>query len=580
MTVLMRDAAAGVWRRFDQPLREIVARDRTAVLDAIREAERAAADGHWVAGWVSYDAAPAFDAALVARGVDAPEDTAEPLVWFGVFAATTAVDAPAADPTPALPWQPAITRDDYGAAIWRIRDHIADGDTYQTNFTFPLVAPAPADAAAFFRGLARAQPAPYAAFIDTDRWAIASVSPELFFTLNHGVLTSRPMKGTIARGRFPAEDRARAEWLRASEKNRAENVMIVDMIRNDIGRVADVGTVVVESLFDVEPYPTVWQMTSTVTGRTHAPIVEIFRALFPCASITGAPKARTTRVIAELETQPRGLYTGAVGFIAPDSRAQFSVAIRTVVIDRAAGTARYGIGSGVTWDSDATDEYDECLAKARVLGDVTPTFDLLETMRWTPADGVTLYDRHIARLRASAQYFGRPFNEATARDAVDRALTPAPTTPQRLRLLVGADGSARCESAPLTPLPEPLRLALASSPVSSGDVWLFHKTTHRAVYDAARRDQGHGDDVLLWNERGEITETTIANIVVEFDGRRYTPPVTCGLLNGTLREELLARGEITERVITRDDLARATRITLINSVRGELDAVYRVGAPS
>ncbi len=567
MDVLLRDAGAQCWRRFSGLVRTITARTLDDVVPALAEADAAAASGHWVAGFVSYDAAPACDRALVARS-----GSAEPLVHFGVFRRADTATPPAGTASDAATWTPTLDRSSYDAAIARIKAHIADGDTYQTNFTFPLTMPAPRDAAALFASLVRAQPAPYAAFVDTGDIAVCSVSPELFFTLDAGVITSRPMKGTAPRGRFAEEDAAHASQLAQSEKNRAENVMIVDMIRNDIGRIADLGTVTAASLFDVERYPTVWQMTSMVTGRTRASVTDIFRALFPCASITGAPKARTTAIIAALEPAPRGLYTGAIGFLAPNGRAQFNVAIRTVVIDRASGLARYGVGSGVTWDSDARDEYDECLAKARVLGNATRDFDLLETLRWTPREGLVLLDAHLERLRSSSEYFGRPFDDGIARAALERALTPPPDNAQRVRLLVAPDGTARATTAALTPLPTPVRLAVATTPVSSQDVFLFHKTTRRQVYDDARAAHPDVDDVLLWNERGELTETTIANVIIELDGRRYTPPVTSGLLNGTLRAALVASGDVAERVLMREDLARAAKITLINSVRGEYDA--------
>lgn len=567
--VVLRDAAAGRWLRFTRPHDIVVATSLDAVGDALRRVEsRVNDDGRWAAGFISYDAAPAFDRALVARS-----GSSEPLLWFGLFDAPDEVAAPTAPVVAPLPaWAPTMAREDYDAAIARVKAHIADGDTYQVNYTFRLQAPCAIDAWPLFASLVDAQPASYAAFIDTGRHAICSVSPELFFTLHDDVLTSRPMKGTARRGRFAEEDAATADWLHDSEKNRAENVMIVDMIRNDIGRIADVGSVQVTELFTVERYPTLWQMTSTVTGRTRASIADIFGALFPCASITGAPKPRTTSLIADLETTPRGLYTGAIGVIAPQRRAQFNVAIRTMVIDRDTATATYGVGSGVTWDSDTNDEYDESLTKAHVLSERRPPFELLETLRWTPDDGYALLERHLDRLRGSADYFDFVMDDDAVRRALDEAVRTFSAEPRIVRVLVARDGAVQCTARPLVALPSPMRLSLARTPVSSTDRFLFHKTTHRAVYDAARRECPGVDDVVLWNEHGEITETTIANIVVDLDGERWTPPVTCGLLAGTLRADLLARGHIRERVLTRADLARATRIALINSVRGELPA--------
>lgn len=580
--LVLREAATGAWLRFSSPLAVISAHHIKDVLPALRTIEaRVNAEGLWAAGFVSYDAAPAFDSSLAARRGDVP------LVWFGLFDAPHDVGKPA-DPgaMPSLTWTPNLSRTDYDAAIAAIRSHIADGDTYQVNFTFRLRAPATVAPWSAFCALAHAQHAPYVAFAETGAHALCAASPELFFSLDGRTLTSRPMKGTAPRGRYPAEDAARAEWLRASGKNRAENVMIVDMIRNDIGRVADVGSVVTRDLFQIERYPTVWQMTSTVSGETDASVTDIMQALFPCASITGAPKARTCEIIAALETTPRGLYTGAIGFIAPHRRAQFNVAIRTIVIDRAAETAEFGVGGGVTWESNAEDEYAECLTKARVLAEPAPAFELLETLRWTPA-GFADAAGHLDRMRASANYFGLPFDPAAVSDALQSFAATLPSADHIVRLLLSHAGVARCEARPFVQRPVPVRLALAGDPIDSRDVFLFHKTTHRRVYDAARRRCHDADDVLLWNERDEITECSISNVLVQIDDALYTPPLDCGLLAGVWRARAIASGRVCERVITVAELRRAQSLWVMNSVRGEEPAVLvpgpydmRVGAPS
>lgn len=576
LSLVLRDAAADRWLRFADPVDIVSVSALPDVVPTLGALEaRVNADGLYAAGFISYDAAPAFDRALASRC-----DAETPLLWFGLFRAPAVIEVPATirDAAP-LGWAPSISRPGFDAAIARIKTHIADGDTYQVNYTFRLRATLDQSPWELFCELVQAQPTAHAAFIDTGRHAICSVSPELFFDLDGHTLTCRPMKGTARRGRFPDEDTARGEWLRTSEKNRAENVMIVDMIRNDIGRVADVGSVGVTDLFQVERYPTVWQMTSTVTGQTDASVADIIAALFPCASITGAPKARTTEIIAALETTPRGLYTGAIGVIAPHRRAHFSVAIRTVTIDTATHTAEYGVGGGVTWESEAGDEYDECLAKARVLTERRPPFQLLETMRWSPDDGYVLLDQHLARLAASAHYFDVPFNEPYARERLSHSAAACDDGSRIVRLLVDGNGATRCESAPLVAIREPVRLMLAPSPIDTSDIFLFHKTTHRALYDRARLACPGADDVVLWNAQGEITETCIANIVVNLDGTLYTPPISCGLLPGTYRAVLLARGDVRERVITREDLARSREIYVVNSVRGGLAATL-VGAPS
>jgi para-aminobenzoate synthetase/4-amino-4-deoxychorismate lyase len=462
-----------------------------------------------------------------------------------------------------------VSRTDYDEAVTRIKDYIASGETYQVNYSIRLRAPFSGDPWMLFLELVQAQQAEYGAYVDAGRFSICSASPELFFCLDGNRLTSRPMKGTAARGLTALEDDAQARWLHHSEKNRAENVMIVDMVRNDMGRVAASGTVQVPRLFEVERYPTLWQMTSTVTARTEASLRDITAALFPCASITGAPKPRTMEIIAELETTPRRVYTGAIGFIAPNRRAQFNVAIRTVVIDRDEAQAEYGVGGGILWESECSDEYRECQIKARVLTTRQPDFSLLETMLWIPEQGYFLLEHHLDRLRGSAEYFGVPADMERIRQELTNVAGSLEGKPHRVRLLVTRDGAVSCEATLLTDgaAARPVQLKLAPTPVNSSNPFLYHKTTHRQVYDAARAACTECDDVLLWNEREEITETCIANVVVRLDGELVTPPVHCGLLPGTFRAWLLEQGTVRERVVTVEALKRSTCIYVANSVR-------------
>jgi para-aminobenzoate synthetase/4-amino-4-deoxychorismate lyase len=366
----------------------------------------------------------------------------------------------------------------------------------------------------------------------------------------------------------------------ASTKNRAENLMIVDLLRNDLHRVCEPGTVKVTDLFATEAYPTVWQLTSTVTGLTRPGVglVEVFTALFPCGSITGAPKASTMRVITALETSPRGVYCGAIGLLTP-TRTTFNVAIRSVVLDRDTGIAEYGVGGGITWDSTAEDEYDEVLAKAAVLGTRRPAFGLIETI--SLRDGqYTLLPEHLTRLADSAAYFGIPVVLSQILDALDTASAEAGAGSWRVRLVVDEQGLPQVQVAALAGAPvdtggppppgsrPPLRGALAGEPVDERSIWLFHKTTNRRVYDAQRAAHPAADDVLLVNRAGELTEWTVGNLVVELDGALVTPPVRCGLLPGTLRARLFADGVISARVLTPEDLHRVSGIWLINGVRG------------
>ncbi len=569
--VVLFDAVAKQWLTFREPVAVVETWRVDEVAAGLRRVE-AMVQAHdlWAAGFLNYEAAPAFDPAFQVRtGGDMP------MLWFGLYAGVQRSGSPIGfwppDAYTLGEWTPSVGAKAYEAAIHTIKAHIERGETYQVNYTLRLRAPFSGEAETLFWTLVQAQQCAYAAYVDIGQFAICSASPELFFSLDDGQLTMRPMKGTAARGLTLAADEAQAEWLHNSEKNRAENVMIVDMIRNDLGRVAETGSVRVPRLFEVERYPTVWQMTSTVTAASRAPFREIMAALFPCASITGAPKVRTMEIITGLETAPRRTYTGSIGFLTPQMRAQFNVAIRTVLIDRAAEEAEYGVGGGIVWDSTVGEEYTECQIKARVLTERRPAFSLLETILWTPGEGYYLLGEHLKRLRDSATFFAIPIDFPAIQRSLRRVSEAFQRRPHRVRLLVAPDGAPTCQTFPL-PLSRPpasglVHLGLADEPIDSTNVFLYHKTTHRTVYETARQRHPNCDDVLLWNERGEITETTIANIVVQIDGELFTPPVRCGLLPGTQRAILLAQGKIRERVMPLATLAECERIYLINSVR-------------
>lgn len=610
---LIQDGARHRWLRFAEPLAVVAARSLAAVRPALAETvRRVEAEGLWAAGFVSYEAGPAFDEALATRTPAAgEEDDRPPLVWFALYRRVATLDSPLAGIAGTCrtgAWRPSVDAAGFRAAVAEIHRLIALGETYQVNFTHRLRAPFAGDPRALFRDLARAQLGGSAAYLDTGRWAVCSASPELFFELDGERVTARPMKGTARRGLAAADDRERARRLAASAKERAENLMIVDMVRNDLGRVAQPGSVRVPELFAVERYPTVLQMTSTVRAETDAPVDELFAALFPCASITGAPKPRTSEIIARLEDGPRGVYTGAVGYLAPGRRARFNVAIRTAVVDRHRGSAEYGVGGGIVWDSRAAAELAECRLKARVLAAVAgaaeaapgsapwPDFELLETLRWDPVRGYALRAEHLVRLAASAEYFAVPLDPGAVDAELDRLAARAAAAPEvalRVRLLVDERGRVRGEATPLgaagAPFGpaepgddpaasdpgvgalaggRPLRLGLASDPIDPDDPFLYHKTTHRTVYDRALSARPDCDEVLLYNPAGEATEATIANLVVRRGGELLTPPLRCGLLAGTLRARLLAEGRIREAVLRVDELADCAELWLINSVRG------------
>jgi para-aminobenzoate synthetase/4-amino-4-deoxychorismate lyase len=571
--------------RMVEPVGVLEARRPGEVPGAIEAAEAAAARGLWVAGFVAYDAAPGLDPELSVR-VRPPDDpfSEMPLAWFAMFERREPVaglEPPHAEPpaTTESPWHPSVDRPAYDAAIDRIRELIAAGHSYQVNYTLRLRARIAGDERGLYRDLALAQRGAYAALLDLGRYRVLSASPELFFRVDGERITTRPMKGTAARGRWLAEDEEVAARLAASEKERAENAMIVDLLRNDLGRICRTGSVEVERMHETERFETVWQLTSTVAGdlRPGTSLVEEFVALFPSGSVTGAPKIRTTRIIADLEDSARGVYCGAIGYLAPpgsgEPRANFNVAIRTVALDTRSGTAEYGVGGGITYDSTSANEFQEVLAKTRVLTEVRPAFELLETLRHEPDAGFHDLEEHLARLRASATYFGFRLDPEAAIASLKAAVTDR-ATPCAVRLTLARDGTLVTEVRDLPEAPdEPVRVALDGDPVDPRDVWLFHKTTRRAPYERRRERRPDVDDVLLVNERGEVTESTIANLAVRIGDAWVTPPIVAGLLPGTRRAAMLAAGELAERTVTIDDLRASDGIALVSSLRGWRPAV-------
>ena len=554
----------GSWRELLAPSDPVAAYTPDDVLALLAEVEAAGRRGLHAAGFVAYEAAAAFDPHLVTHPPDG-----RPLAWFTFGRELRPAAMPEAAAAAPLEWRRDISAADHAAGVRRIRELIASGDTYQVNYTFRQHDDESGVSPGTWMALPLLQPRGSGVCLAAPEFILASASPELFFDRRGDRIVCRPMKGTAARGRWSAEDAHNREALRRSAKDRAENVMIVDMVRNDLGRIARSGSVRTRSLFDVEQYPTVWQLTSSVEAESTAPLTEVFRALFPSASVTGAPKVRTMQIIRDLETSPRGAYTGAAGWVGPDGTARFNVAIRTAWIDRATGRAEYGTGSGIVWDSDPAAEHAECLAKTRVLGWSPPDFALLETLAWRSGDGYVLLPQHLQRLADSASYFGFRVDRATVEAALASA-DAAFAAPRRVRLLLDASGAPRIESAPLSlpPAPPPFHVQWASHPMRSADVLLYHKTTDRHAYDAARASCPGADDALLWNERGELTESTIANVAVRLGDAWYTPPLGCGLLPGVMRAQLLGEGRIRERTIRREELARGAELALFNSVRG------------
>ena len=565
--VILYHNSASQWLHFKNPFQVIEVRKIEDVRTALQDIEAQVREqGRYAAGFISYEASTAFDSAMRTK------TTADfPLLWFGLYPAPERIQLPKPDFSAYSmgDWAPSIDKPGYFAVISRIKEHIHSGDTYQVNYTFLLRVPFSGDPRHLFLAMVRAQSPGYAAYVDTGQYAICSASPELFFDLRGNRLVCKPMKGTVRRGRTLEEDESLARWLHQSEKNRAENLMIVDMIRNDLGRVAVAGSVEVEKLFEVERHPTLWQMTSTIRAESSTSLTDILAALFPCASITGAPKVRTTRIIADLERTGRNIYTGCIGFIGPEPNAQFNVAIRTAVVDRRNKKVEYGTGGGIVWDSAHKDEYSEAILKARVLTLQRPDFSLLETLLWTPDEGYFLLDYHMKRLADSASYFDYPADIRQIISTLHAKAAGFSGGDQKVRLLVDRCGSIEIQHSPLIPgqTSRTLNVKLAERPVDTTDIFLFHKTTFRHTYESALRDYPECDDVLLWNESGELTESTVANIVAEIEGELYTPPVSAGLLAGTFRARLLEQGKIRQRTLPVSDMKRYGKIYLINSVR-------------
>ncbi|MCM3904022.1 MAG: aminodeoxychorismate synthase component I [Pyrinomonadaceae bacterium] len=571
--------AKGLHLAFSSPLTTYSAARLEEVVPLLRAAESAAKSGAWVVLMLSYEAAPAFDDALKTH-----TPGLLPLAWAAVF------DKPATPEKPAAPsmapefnagsyeltaWESQVSPSEYSDAVRRIRDLIARGATYQVNYTFPLLSHFNGDSSAWYETLCIAQGAEYCSYIDLGRYKLLCISPELFFERSGDSIKTKPMKGTIDRGRWAEEDMERARQLAESPKDRAENVMIVDLLRNDLGKVSIPGSVAVSKLFEVERYETLWQMTSTVESglRSNVGLAEVMAALFPCGSITGAPKIRTMDIIRELEPFPRGIYTGTIGFIRPGGDCVFNVAIRTVVLDSESGVATFGVGGGITIDSTAEREYDECLLKSSFLTAPIPRFRLLESILLENGE-LFLLNRHLDRLKASARYFNFHFPEEQVLCKLERAVASCASDSWKIRLLLSKAGEIEIDAVQLPSASRGvLRVALAARPVDSNDKFLFHKTTNRVVYDQAMAQRPECDDVILWNERGEVAESSVANIVVKVDGELFTPPQNSGLLAGTFREELLAEGKIRERVIYKEHLRQASSFFLINSVRKWMAAV-------
>ena len=568
------DGAAA--RLFAGPVETVEARSHDAVAAALDRLAEAQADGLHAAGFLSYEAGFALEDKLAPLRND-PGDSETPLLWFGLFEDIQRIPADkvlAHLPDPDGAWagapRPRITQSGYGDMFETAQRFIAAGDIYQTNLTFACDVPLAGHPLAIYARLRAGSLAGYGGVVWTGAHWLLSLSPELFFSLADGAVTARPMKGTAVREADADADTAAREELVADPKQRAENLMIVDLLRNDLSRVAAPGSVSVPSLFHIESYPTVHQMTSTVTAHL-APgssALDLVRAIYPCGSITGAPKIRAMEIIADLESARRGPYTGSIGWLDPQGDAAFNVAIRTLVLEDGARSATLGLGSGVVADSDAGDEWRECLAKGAFVTEGQDRFDLIETMRFDPVDGIAWLEKHLDRAKASARLFGFEFDRHAARNEL-QAATFRVDAPSKVRLLASQQGGLSIEVRPLPDAPdEPVPVAIAARAAVAEDFRLNHKTTARSVYTDAFVPGAF--DTLLEDADGRLTEGCFTNLFVERDGKLLTPPASRGLLPGILRQTLIEEGRAVEQDLTRADLADG--FVVGNAVRGLLKA--------
>ncbi len=571
---------------FYDPVKTIVAHDYSEIDTFLEEIDECT-DKYWLCGYLAYEAAYALEDRFSCFKTDKPKEL--PLGWFGVFERPCTFDhrtgkwdsdlpfsggngSAAASQKNTLTVEHLIEESLFHQKIETIRQAIKEGETYQVNFTYDVAVKTDLAPFDLFKELRRRQRTPYCAFLQNEYGSIASLSPELFFSVVDGAIATKPMKGTAPRGHSADEDLAQVSFLEQDEKNRAENLMIVDLLRNDLGRICQAGTVITEKLFEVETHPTVHQMTSTVTGKLKPdlPTSGIFRNIFPCGSVTGAPKIRTMELIHELETGCRGVYCGAIGLISPQGNAAFNVPIRTLQKGVEDAQWRFRVGSGIIWDSSPAGEWQECADKCRFLAFNLPGFDLLETLL---LNGEFLYAKeHILRMQSSADYFGYPFSAEKLEGLMGQIQKELDGENKfKVRILLGSTGELQWDYAVIeSDVQTSEALLFSDSPVDEKNTLLFHKTTHRPWFKGAVEEirANRCFDVVYVNSKGEITEGARSNIFINTNGNMYTPPVSCGLLPGVLRNDLLQKGRCKEKILYKDDILGADTVYCGNSVRG------------
>jgi len=552
---------------FTKPIKELKTRNLDQVEDLLREVEAYQEQGFYAVGYVSYEAAPAFEKKFAVH--PAPL-MGEYLLYFTIHEKVETLPFPEDYEAVDLPanWKEEVEAPAYQEAIKTIHHHIRQGDTYQVNYTVQLSQELKADPLAIYNRLVVEQKAHYNAFIQHDDVSILSISPELFFEQDDRLLTTRPMKGTTRRGLTNQADLKEASWLEADPKNRAENMMIVDLLRNDMNRISEIGSEQVTHLCQVEQYSTVWQMTSTIESRLRPEVdlVQAFQALFPCGSITGAPKISTMEIIQNTELAPRGVYCGTIGILLPKGKRIFNVAIRTLQMQ---GTkAIYGVGGGITWDSKWEGEYQETKQKSAVLYRQEPRFELLTTGRIHQGE-LTFLEQHLTRLREASRYFAYPFNEPKLLNKLQEQLAHVdPSLDYRCRIALQRNGTIQLTITELTDLPASyLQAQLTEQKLDLATPFTYFKTSQRDHLGQSDHEQ------IFHLPDGSLLETTIGNLILEIDGKLYTPPAHLPLLDGIYRHHLLETQQVEEKLLTLNDLTDADRIYACNALRGlyELD---------
>ena len=569
---------------FSNPAKIISCDKLSDVKNTLCEIEDYILKGYYAAGFISYEAGFSFEENLK----ELRADPGFPLLLFGIYKKPEIIEHKEKmtllrhkdSPYSIKNLRPNISKKKYISDIEKIKDFIRRGETYQVNYTFKYKFDFKGSAHSLYEELKKKQSVSYSSFISTDRFSIASLSPELFFRKHKDRIEVKPMKGTIDRGKDLGEDREHIEELGHSLKNRSENLMIVDLLRNDLGRISKPGTVSTKKLFEVERYETLFQMISIVKAilKKRVSIYSLLKAIFPSGSVTGAPKISTMKIINCLEKEPRRVYTGGIGFFAPDGDSVFNVAIRTVLIDRKNNAGEIGIGSGIVYDSDPHKEFDECKLKADFIIKKKNDFKFIETMLWRSGKGYFLLNTHLDRLLSSAEYFSVRYDKKGILEELgdlekrfDRGFD------YRVRLLFDGSGRMQPSFAKINGRAEITRARFSEKKIQNNNVFLYHKTTNRDLYDEEHkkwRRKGYFD-IIFTNKKGEVTEGAISNILIKKGSIYYTPPVHCGLLNGVFRRHLLESGGIPvkEKVLRREDVLSADEVFMMNSVRGMIKVV-------